>query len=378
MAQNKDGQERTEQATPKRIQDARKKGDVARSRELNTMLLLLVAAGGMMVLGDQLVDGLKSVMTHSFSVDRAVLFDPAEMPRFFLDSVLEMLATLTPFFILMTLVALLAPMALGGWVFSGQAIGVKWERLDPVKGLGRVFGAKGLVEMLKALAKFLLIAGVAVTILMTRMGDILNVGKASVHEGIADATSFVLWTFLAVSASTLLIAALDVPFQLWEHARKLKMTRQEIKDEFKESEGKPEVKARIRQLQQEVATRRMMEDVPKADVIVTNPTHYAVALRYDTENMSAPKVVAKGADLVAEKIREVGDASGVTRLSAPPLARALFHSTRIGQEIPDGLYLAVAQVLAYVFQLRQSGAVSGIDTPSFTNLPIPEEFKRDS
>jgi flagellar biosynthetic protein FlhB len=282
---------------------------------------------------------------------------------------------LLPFFFLVAAAALLAPMALGGWAFSFEALQPKLSKLDPVKGLKRVFSAKGLMELVKAFAKFALVAAVAMTVIWVQMGDFLQLGNESLHSALAHAGHLFATAFLYVSAALILIAMADVPFQIWDHNKQMRMTKQEVKDEMKDTEGKPEVKARLRQLQREMANARMMEQVPQADVVVTNPTHFAVALKYDQLRMRAPLVVAKGADLVAANIRRVAAENKVLLVETPPLARALYHSTEMGQEIPEGLYVAVAQVLAYVYQLK-TVQKNGGKKPTRPKPDIPEAYRK--
>jgi flagellar biosynthetic protein FlhB len=247
-------------------------------------------------------------------------------------------------------------MLLGGWSFSLKAAGFKAERMSPIKGIKRIFSANSLNELLKAMAKFCLVALFAVLWLWWSVEELLSLGHQPVQAAIRNALQICATSLLVVSASLILIAAADVPFQLWNYRKKLRMTRTEIRDEFKETEGRPEVKSRIRMLQQHAATRRMMEAVPTADVVVTNPTHFAVALKYDEHRMRAPRVVAKGRQHVAARIREIAASHNVPVFSSPPLARALFRSTEVGHEIPALLYTAVAQVLAYIFQLKSAAA----------------------
>lgn len=376
MAENQDGQERTEQATPKRQDEARRDGQVARSRELATMMLLLAGGGSLLMLGGHIIGELTAVMRDAFAPHPAAVFDTATPVLALEDALRRSLFALAPFLVLMVAVALAAPLSIGGWNFSTKALAPKLEKLDPIKGLGRLFAWRSLVELFKALAKFLLIGSVAVAVLWLRMDEVLRTGHGAVERGLMEAAWLAGQAFLIVSAATIVIAAVDVPFQLWDHARKLRMTRQQVRDEMKETEGRPEVKSRIRSIQQEMARRRMMEQVPKADVVVTNPTHFAVALRYDPQSMSAPRVVAKGADLLAMKIQSVARAHGVMVLSAPPLARAIYHHSALDAEIPAGLYVAVAQVLAYVFQLRQRPAGEKPQRPDLEHLPIPEALRR--
>ena len=247
------------------------------------------------------------------------------------------------------------------------------DRLNPAKGLARVFSLNGLAELAKALAKFTVLALTAGLLLWRDMGSILSLGGQGLAPALSGAASLLLNSFLVLCGALVSIAALDVPYQYWRHHQQLRMNRQDLREELKETEGRPEVKSRQRALQREVARRRMMQEVPRADVVVTNPTHFAVALRYRPETMAAPRLVAKGADLVAQRIRGLAAEHGVPLLSAPPLARALYHGTRLGQEIPAGLYQAVAQVLAYVYALRRQRREGGAAPVPPTDLPVPDE-----
>jgi flagellar biosynthetic protein FlhB len=271
-------------------------------------------------------------------------------------------------------VVIMTPLGLGGWSFSTKAISFKLEKLDPIKGLGRMFALRGLMELLKVLAKFALVAAISGSILWSLIGELLGLADEPLHAALAHVARLCSWSFLASSCALIIIAAIDVPFQLWQHNKQLKMTKQEVKDENKETDGRPEVKGRIRALQQEFSRRRMMEQVPRADVVITNPTHYAVALRYDHLSTRAPVVVAKGADLIASQIRLVADQHDVTIVLAPPLARALFASTDIDREIPAGLYVAVATVLAYVYQLRHAYENGDMPPEQPDDLPIPDDL----
>jgi flagellar biosynthetic protein FlhB len=282
---------------------------------------------------------------------------------------------MAPLFALLVAAAVASSVAVGGFNFSTQALVPNFGRLNPLQGLKRLFHWRGATELGKAVLKFALVGGIAVWWLSTHVGEFLALGEESLESGAQHAASLITWSFLVIGAGTIVIAAFDVPLQMWQHARELRMTRQEVKDEVKEMEGRPEVKGRLRRKQREIAQRRMMQEVPKADVIVTNPTHFAVALKYDAQRMRAPKVVAKGADLVALTIRRLGEAHRVPVFEAPPLARALYWSAELNQEIPTELYLAVAQVLAYVYQLRNPQAGAGAPVPP-TDLPIPADLKR--
>ena len=375
MADQDRSQERTEQATPKRLKEARERGQVPRSRELNTTIMLLTGSGGLLMLGEGLLDRLIALTQRGWSLERALIFDSRALTAMLGLAVGDALWSLAPFFLLVTVAALLGPIMLGGWSFSVQSLSFKWEKLDPVKGLGRIFAWRGLMEFLKTLAKFVVVTVIAGLLLWQLADHLLALSNEPLNQAIAHAAQLLGWSFLGLSAMLILLAAVDVPFQLWDHSRQLKMTRQEVKDELKETDGRPEVKSRIRNLQREMAQRRMMEEVPKADVVIVNPTHYAVALRFDYK-MNAPTVVAKGADLVAFQIRKVAQQHTVTVFSAPPLARALYHSTELNREIPVGLYVAVAQVLAYVYQLKSAQDGEGVEPAEPTDLPIPKEFEK--
>lgn len=378
MAEQDTGQERTEEATPKRRQDAKEKGDIPRSRELNTTAVLLGGAGALLAFGGSISAGLSGMMSANFQFSREEIFDPQAMLAHLGQSMGESLLVFLPFFIVVTLAAIIGPVALGGWVMSGKSLMPKMERISPLAGIKRMFAKRALMELVKTLAKFLLVAALSLLILDFMTDDILAIGKQDKIPAMVSALRIVGWSVLGMSATMILISLIDVPFQIASHAKKLKMTKQEVKDEMKNTEGKPEVKSRIRQLQYDMSQQRMMSAVSEADVVITNPDHYAVALRYKSDDMGAPVLVAKGADLVAFRIRDVAKAHDIPILEAPPLARAVFYSTELDQEIPAGLYVAVAQVLAYVFQLQSFQKRKGPRPGPLPDLPIPEELRRDA
>jgi flagellar biosynthetic protein FlhB len=373
MAEEQSGQERTEQPTERRKQEARRRGQVPRSRELNTMLSLLAAGLGLWMLGGALVERLFAISAAGFSVDRALAFDSGLLAVHFMSLVANTLLALAPFLAVTLVAAFAGPLLMGGWSFSVEAMAFKLEKLDPVKGLGRVFSAKGLLELVKALVKFFLLLAATWLLMLFFEREILTLSALNVGAASARTVTMLLTALLALSGTMLLIVIFDVPFELWNFNRQLRMTRQEVRDEMKETDGRPEVKQRIRNLQREASQRRMMQDVPTADVVITNPTHYSVALRYEGGRARAPTVVAKGRDRVALKIREIAAAHDVPLYEAPPLARALYGSTEIGEEIPGNLYLAVARVLAYLFQLRRSGPTDYVPRPD--SLEIPDEYR---
>lgn len=375
MAENEDGQEKTEDPTPKRLREAREKGNVPRSRELSTMLVTMAGAVGLILFGGGLQETILEIFREQLSPRAAQLGDPTYLMRSLQSNFIRGLLALTPFLLLCTFAAFLGPIMLGGWNFTLKALEPKLEKLDPIKGFKRLFAPKNFVELMKAMAKFLLVGGVAVVLLNHLAPQLVGLSLQPVETALGNAIWLCLLSLLLLSASLALIAAVDVPFQLWDFTRKLKMTLKEVRDEMKESDGRPEVKSRIRQLQQQLARGRMMEEVPHADVVVTNPTHVAVALRYQ-DDMSAPKVIAKGTDMVAARIREIALEHRVPLFEAPPLARALNRHTEIGEEIPRALYQAVAQVLSYIYALRRARRYE-IPMPDVPDIELPPDVTAD-
>ena len=354
MAEEQAQQDRTEQPTPKRREDARKKGDVPRSRELTMTAVMLSGASAMLLLSGSMGGNLVNAFTNAFRIERSVAFDVSQMSVRFAETAGQVFIGLVPMAIILLMAVFMGAALIGGWSFSLKAVAFKAERISPVKGIKRIFSANALNELVKALAKFSVVAAIAVTWLWFSIGELSGLGREPIDSAIAHALKICGVSLLVISSGLIVIAAFDVPFQLWQYQKKLRMTRQQVKDEFKETEGRPEVKSRVRQLQQQIATRRMMEELPTADVVITNPTHFAVALKYDDAAMGAPRVIAKGKDLMAARIREVASEHGVPLFSAPPLARVLFRTTEIGEEIPARLYTAVAQVLAYIYQVGET------------------------
>lgn len=352
MAEQESAAERTEQATPKRLQDAKRRGQVARSRELNTSMSLLLGTSAVVLLGPALSDEIVSLAGARLFLERALIFDTNFAAVAIFQALLDAFWILTPFLLITFIAAIAGPMLMGGWVMSAEAVSPKASRLNPLAGLQRIFGVNGLVELVKALVKFVVIGTAAVTILWTMAGQFLALGVEQPQNAIMHSAAMLSTLFLILAALTLIFATMDVPYQLWEHAKKLRMTRQEVRDEQKETEGNPELRARVRAIQREVSQRRMIEAIPAADVVVVNPTHFSVALQYREDQHGAPVVVARGVDLLALKIREVARHHKIPIFEAPLLARALHHSAKLGKPIPDGLYVAVAQVLAYVYRLN--------------------------
>jgi flagellar biosynthetic protein FlhB len=375
MAEDSD-QEKTEEPTSKRLEDAQKKGQIARSRELNTFVMLITSAALLLMLGEQMGDSLLAMMRTQFQLSREIIFDPASPIIYFKQLMIDGVMLIAPFIAVLVVAAIAAPLALGGWVFSWEALTPKLEKLDPIKGVARMFALRGLIELVKALLKFLLIFAVAVILSRHFLNELVGLGAEPLEQSIGHALNVIGMCFLMLSASLIAVVMFDVPYQLWDHSKKLKMTLQEIKDEHKESEGSPEVKSRQRRIQRDMTQNRMMTQVPKADVIVTNPSHYAVALKYDQNSNGAPKLVAKGVDLIAAQIRLLATGANVPLVASPPLARALYYSTELDKEIPKELYLAVAQVLAYIYQLKTARENHWDEPLPPENIKVPDEFRR--
>lgn len=371
MAEGDDAQEKTESATPKRLEEARRKGQIPRSRDLSAAAVTMSAAAALYMMGDQIAGKMSVFMQRSLTLSREQALDSSQLIPMLTSAAIDGLKMCAPVLGIICLAAVLAPLALGGWSFSTEAMMPQFNRLNPLAGVKRMFSMRAVMELVKALAKFGIVGLVAVIVLWNDAGALLNLAQEPLDQAIAHTITLSGKALIAITAGLLIIAGIDVPYQLWSHAKQLKMSRQEIREEHKESEGSPEVKGRIRQLQQQMARQRMMQDVPKADVIVTNPTHFAVALRYDEKRMGAPIVVAKGVDLVAARIREIATENNVPIFEAPPLARVLYRNVDIGAEIPSTVYQAVAQVLTYVFQLRVARR-SGFQPPPRPDVTVEE------
>ncbi|MGB0722225.1 MAG: flagellar biosynthesis protein FlhB [Gammaproteobacteria bacterium] len=381
MAEQDSGQERSQEATEKRKQDARKEGQIPRSRELNTFAMMLTTLAGTVMFGPAIVEDMGRIMRTAFSADRALIGEPEQALGLLSSLIVDALIGLIPLFALLTIVALAAPMLLGGFNFSAKAFAPKLDRIDPLKGLGRLFSVHGAMELGKAILKFLVISTAIGLWLMGKGEELLMLGRIPFEQGMAGTAALIAETLVMVLVPLALIALIDAPLQVFQHNKKLKMSMQEIKDEYKESEGNPEMKGKMRQAAQQMS-QSAAQRVPEADVVITNPTHYAVALSYKEDSMHAPIVVAKGMDLMAAHIRTLATQNDIPIVPAPALARALHYNTEIDETIPDGLFLAVAHVLSYVYQLRLAkrkawrgrGGKPRFDGDS---LPIPEELRHD-
>jgi flagellar biosynthetic protein FlhB len=373
MAEDSDA-EKTEPASARRLEQARENGDVPRSRELATFAVLMTAGAGLWMTGGSLVGKLSSVLESGLSLDREQVYNPTVLIERIANDVGGVMLACLPLALAIMLVALASPLLIGGWLFSSKAFTPNFMKLNPLSGLGNMFSSNALVELLKAVAKTLLVGSVAWFVCMSQKDAVLGLLAEPLGSGSAHLGRLLGVAFLTMVGALGVVALIDGPYQMWHYANKLKMTRQEVIQESKESDGNPQIKGKIRQMQREMAKRRMMAAVPDADVVVTNPTHYAVALKYADGQRGAPQVVAKGIDEVAAKIREIAAENKVALLEAPPLARALYKHTEIGEEIPEALYSAVAEVLAYVFQLRSYSKHGGQYPDRPTKLAVPAEM----
>jgi flagellar biosynthetic protein FlhB len=370
--------EKTESATPKRLEKAREEGQVARSRELASFALLSAGFFGIWGLSGPISQHLQSILRGAFTFNHNTVLDTNQMLIGAAAAGKEGFMALLPVLALTGLAALTAPMALGGWLLTTKPLEPNFGRLNPISGLGKIFSSQGPISLGMAILKTLVVGGMAGWAMWRRKDEVLSLVTKPLSLALADTMHLIVVCCGMAIAGLFLVAALDVPYQLWTHAKKLRMSKEEVKREHRESDGDPAVKARIRAQQRAAARRRMMTAIPTADVIVTNPTHFAVALKYSDGEMRAPKVVAKGVNLVAARIRELGREHNVPLLEAPPLARALYHNVEINREIPGALYGAVAQVLAWVYQLRRFKEDGGEKPDEPENLDVPPELDKGS
>ena len=346
------GGERTEEPSQRRLEEARKRGQVPRSRELTNFATMIGGSAALVASGGALSVRMSQMVRSGLSIDPQSLFDPTTMLSALSSACMSALAVLLPIFGTVIGLVLLASVAMGGWNFSVEALVPDFTRLSPLAGVKRLFGLRGATELGKALVKCAVVGGVCAGIVSWTFRDVLALAHMEPRAAIGRGAGLMSWSFVWLCASLVLIAIVDVPLQLFQFKQGLRMTRQELRDEAKESDGRPETKQRIRRMQQTLARRRMMHKVPTADVVIVNPTHFAVALKYDPKKMRAPRLLAKGADLVAQNIRRIAEEHRVPIFESPKLARALYRSTDLNNEIPAGLYVAVAQVLSYIFRVR--------------------------
>ena len=366
--------ERTEPASPRRLEQAREEGQIARSQELNTFALLATVGLSIWMLGGELLSGLTGVMRNGLTFSAGDALQTEQMVRLLGRHGGSGFMTIAPVLAASFLAALVAPMLLNGWLFTLKPLQPNFSRLNPASGLGRIFSVHGLVGLVKAIAKVLVVGGVAALVIWNSLDAVVSLSQETTASATMHAARLVGWTLILTVGAMVLIVAIDVPYQLWSHYRKLRMSRAEIKRESRESEGDPQIKARIRSLQREAARKRMMAEVPKADVVITNPTHFSVALSYRENSMRAPRVVAKGQDLTALRIRELAKEHRIPIVEAPPLARALYRHTELEDEIPETLYAAVAEVLAYVFQLRRFNVEGGRVPEMPGDIVVPSQL----
>ncbi len=366
--------EKTESPSQRKLDKAREEGQVARSRELSTFMGLVAGGAGLWLMGEVLGQGLLRLLHNGLTLDRALAFNiDLVLPRLH-ELFMDILITFVPFLGLLLLVALFSPMLMSGWLFSPKALQPKFGKLNPMNGLKRMFSAHSAIELLKALGKAILVGGIGAWVVWANRDEVLQLISEPAVRSIPHLNNMIWWSFAAIMSGMVLIVIIDVPFQMYEHTKKLKMTKEEVRQESKETEGDPQVKGRIRSMQREIARRRMMSEIPTADVVVTNPTHYSVALKYTEDKMRAPIVVAKGSHLLAAKIKEIAKEHNVPILEAPPLARALHKHCELGAPVPEALYTAVAEVLAYVYQLRRYKKMGGVKPKLPGELPVPKDL----
>lgn len=368
--------EKTEDPTAKKQSDARKKGQIARSKELPTAFVLIASGGAFLLIGEQIASALFTVFKRTFTLSRDETHDPFHMFQAW-GFAFEEISMPVLFYMLIALVAgVYGSIALGGFNFTWESAAPKASKLSPIAGFKRMFGVNGLVELLKAIGKFVVVSGMAYWALVLFQDEALHLDMELYPRNMFHALDMISWAFLMMTLALIPIALIDVPYQSYKHNKEMKMTKQEVKDERKNAEGDPQVKGRIRKLQYQAAAKRMMQEVPKADVVVTNPTHYSVALKYDQNGERAPVVVAKGTDELAFHIRKIAGAHGVPIVESPMLARSIYHTTEPDHEIPEKLFMAVAQVLAYVYQVKAFKSGKGKrPVPLKKDLPIPEELR---
>lgn len=368
--------DKTEDPTSKKLSDAAEKGNIARSKDLATALVLVGSCVGLLLYGAELAHATLNVARRLFSLPERHVADPALM----FTALKEALFIVTMPFLKLSLVIVLAGVigntVLGGFNFAWYSASFRFDRLDPLAGIKRMFSLNALVELFKSILKVAVVCGSTYVLLKVFFTDVMELSMMTSPDDIIASMDLLLWIFFGLCASTLVIAAVDAPYQKWQFTNQMKMTKQEVKDEYKDSEGSPETKGRVRSMQMQISRRRMMKEVPKADVIVTNPTHYAVALKYEHGKQRAPVVVAKGVDEMAAHIRQIADAHKVPIVRSPALARAIYHTTELDKPIPEQLFGAVAQVLAYVYQLKVYRRGKGQKPkPLAQDLPIPDGFK---
>lgn len=377
MAENENAQEKTEEPTPKKIEDARKKGQIARSKELSTALVLLASAVGMITMGSYIATSMYKITQRSFTLSRDETYDLDHMFQLLEMSINESAGPLLAFMIIALIGGVYGSVAMGGYNFSWEAAAPKASKISPIKGFKRMFGADAIVELLKGIGKVLVVFFMAYLSLVIFKDEALHLDIELYPLNLFHAMNMIEWAFLLLCAAMIPIALIDVPYQNHKHNEEMKMTLQEVKDERKNAEGDPLVKNRVRKLQYQASANRMMQEVPNADVIVTNPTHFSVAIQYQQDGSRAPVVLAKGLDELAMHIRKIANAHEVPIVESPALARAIYYSTEVNHEVPQKLFMAVAQILAYVYQLKAYKSGKGKRPKALKkDLPIPPELRK--
>ena len=370
-------EEKTEEPTSRRLQKAREEGQVARSPELPAAAVTIAALAMILITGNMLISKLAEAFSSGFNFDRKLVHSSNLLPAIFAHELLDSFLLIAPLLLLTAAVAIASSGATGGFLFEMGSVAPKFSKINPLNGLKRMFGVKAAVELGKALLKFTLVSGAVAWVLIDNVGTLNKISRMALEPGLSVAGELLTRSSLIMACSLAVIALIDVPFQRWQFHKEMLMTKQEVKDEMKDMEGRPEIKAQIRRRQREMSNARMMDGVKNADVVITNPEHFAVALAYDPNGDSAPILLAKGADAVAARIREEAQKHGVEIFQAAPLARALYFTTEVNHQVPEDLYYAVAQVIAYVFNLasiRPGGAP--VQRPQ-TTVPPNMQFDAD-
>jgi flagellar biosynthetic protein FlhB len=372
MADSDSGQDRTLDPTSKRYEDARKEGQVPRSRDLAHFFVIGSSVAVLALAGSSIAGASRSLLIQGLRFDAAAATEPGRMADRLGQLVADALLALAPVFGVMLLAAIASPLLIGGWLFQPHVIAPDLSRLDPTPGFRRLFSMQAFVGLGKTTLLSVLLGVVGATFIVGHVQQFAALASDALPSALSQLFTLVLTAFALLTMTLAAMAAIDVPYQLISFKNRLKMTVQEVRQEEREMQGDPRLKAQVRKVQREMARRRMMAAVPKADVVVTNPTHFAVALKYMEDRHRAPVVVAKGMDEVAARIRELARSSGVPQLEAPPLARALYQHVELGAEIPAALYTAVAQVLAYIFQLKRHAQGQAARPVEPTDIEVPE------
>ncbi len=346
-------EEKTEKATPKKRQDQRKKGQVAKSTDVNTAIILLLVFLFLWIFGESLGQTLFDLLKHSFQTYLLTNINEGNIEGIFFELVFEAALVLLPIMLIAMIAGIFASFVQVGALFAPEAIKMQLSKLDPIKGAKRIFSVRALVELLKSLLKISCAGVVVFIIIWTNLEEVLYLSQKSVLDGFYLIAKLTAILGISVAILLLVLSIPDYLYQRYDHEKQMRMSKKDIKDEHKNMEGDPRIKSKRKQKQMEMAMQRMMQEVPKADVVITNPTHYAIALRYDEEKADAPIVVAKGVDFLAQKIKGIAAEHDVATVENKMLARALYHDTEIGDQIPEQLFKAVAEVLAYVYRLKQ-------------------------